>query len=94
MCSKVCAKGKEVQQVYLAYDIIVHCDIICFLFLLGKWAKVLLRSWLDYLMPIGTTDMCSLLLQRPHQSARTPHVIAGWKRHVDLRAKGEVKELF
>ena len=93
------------MQISLAYDDVVHWRCNLFLVPFEKVGKAFVLELARLFTAYGEGGvmeciaikvalvMCSLLLQRPHRSAKTRDFIACLERHLDLWGRGEVKEL-
>ena len=99
-------KGTDfVQQISLAYDAVVHWQCNLFLVPFGKVGRAFVQELARLFTAYGEGDpmeciatkaamvMCSLLLQRPHRSAKTHDFVTSLDCHLDLWTRGEVKEL-
>ena len=94
-----------VQRISLAYDIVVHWRRNLFLAPFGKVGKAFVQELarlftvygeggpLECITIKAAMVMCSLLLQRPHRSAKTQDFVASLERRLDLWGKGEIQEL-
>ena len=94
-----------VQQISSAYDVIVHWRRNLFLVPFGIVGKAFVQELARLFTAYGEGGaleciaikaamvMCSLLLQKPHRSAKTRDFIASLERRLDLWGKGEIQEL-
>ena len=90
-----------VQRISSAYDVIVHWRCNLFLVPFGKVGKAFVQELarlftadgeggaLECIAIKAVIIMCSLLLQRPHRSAKTRDFIASLKCRLDLWGKQE-----
>ena len=94
-----------VQQISSAYDTVVHWKRNLFLVPFGKVGKAFVQELARLFTAYGEGGaleciaikaamvMCSLLLQRPHRSAKARDFIASLAHCLDLWGKGEIQEL-